>query len=373
MESRTVLQPPDSISVTDEEWDGSKMEDRLPNDAGENKYIKAYLYRDSDSDPDTKSAYKFPYRMVDADGNLGPANQKALQTIISVLNGAMGGADISDSDATKVYRVCKDLLQQAGVDDIPDLKRTKRNKKEGYQTRNFPLENTDIEVRKENGSTIIQGHGAVFDQVIELPWGDREVVRKGAFKRTINNGTDVVSLFNHDPNYVIGRRSSGTLELKEDDKGLFYKTEVSRSVNWAADLVESIKRGDIQGNSFGFEPIQVNWNNENESELRELIEVKLMDVGPVTFPAYPGTDVDTLERAKHKTGIDVPALARLLTRTEKGKPLSEADREKIKEINNHISKMLTDSGQRSHSENIDENIDMLRTKHKHLKLKMENI
>lgn len=363
MKNRKVLQPPDSIRITDEEWDGSKMESRLSNEAGQEIYSKAYLFRDADKDADTKTAYKFPYRMVDADGNLGPANEKALRSIIGVLNGAMGGADIPESDVDGIYNICERLLEKAGVEDIPELERNQDRK--GYQTRNFSLDQSDIEVRKESGDTIIQGHGAVFDQRIELPWGESEVVRKGAFKRTIDNGTDVVSLYNHDPNYVLGRRSSGTLEIKEDNSGLFYKVKVARSVNWAADLVESVRRRDIQGNSFGFEPVQVKY--AEDGELRELLEVKLVDVGPVTFPAYPGTDVNTLERAKQKTGVDIPALARMLTRTERKKPLSDVDRKKIKDINERIEKIISDSRQTLHSDDMDK----LKVRFKYLKNKME--
>ena len=56
-------------------------------------------------------------------------------------------------------------------------------------------------------------------------------------------------------------------------------------------MLESIKRGDITGMSFGFATISDTWDEVNGVPIRTLTEVRLYDVSPVTFPAYQATDV----------------------------------------------------------------------------------
>lgn len=356
-EYRTALKPPSGLSVVDEPWDGPKMVSRLSNEAGEATYRKAFLYLNSEADPDTKGTYKFPYRMVDTDGNLGDANQRALQAIIGVLNGAMGGAKgISDSDRTAIYGSAKRLLKKAGLtdDDIPDLK--SRAARQGFERRFVPLTMTrDLEIREQQNSIHISGHGAVFNTETVIGYWFREMVAPGAFKRTIENGTDVTSLFNHDRNYILGRRSSGTLkELREDDIGLYYLVEAPKTT-WADDLITSIQRRDIFGNSFGFRTIQ---DEEDISEpeklpLRILQEVHLYDVGPVTEPAYPETDVDARQqhidtRAKQKSGIDVRHLSRILSRLENNRPVTRTDHQQLQSMIAQLSQIAADPPQGRH-------------------------
>jgi HK97 family phage prohead protease len=137
----------------------------------------------------------------------------------------------------------------------------------------------------------IKGYAAVFDRWSEDLGGFREIIRKGAFSKTVSKA-DVRALFNHDPNYVLGRTKSGTLALTEDDKGL--AIEISPpDAQWARDLMVSISRGDISQMSFGFRVPKNGdkWTEENGKTMRELLEVELFDVSPVTFPAYPQTSV----------------------------------------------------------------------------------
>lgn len=137
----------------------------------------------------------------------------------------------------------------------------------------------------------IEGYASVFDSWSEELGGNspfRERVVKGAFEETIQND-DIRALFNHDPNYVLGRNKAGTLTLEEDDKGLKVRI-VPPDTQWAKDLLVSIKRGDITQMSFGFTVILDRWSYEDNIDVRELLKVKLYDVSPVTFPAYAQTE-----------------------------------------------------------------------------------
>lgn len=143
------------------------------------------------------------------------------------------------------------------------------------------------EVRADDEGRI-EGYAAVFDQWAEI-WNFKEKVRAGAFKKTIEE-SDIRALFNHNSNYVLGRKKAGTLELAEDDHGLHFRT-TPPSTDWTSGLLESIQRGDVDGASFSFDVVADEWHSVDGNDERELIEVRLYDVGPVTFPAYPQTSV----------------------------------------------------------------------------------
>jgi len=136
----------------------------------------------------------------------------------------------------------------------------------------------------------MKGHAAVFNQVAELGWF-REEVLPGAFKKSIEKD-DVRALFNHNPDYVLGRNTAGTLSLNEDARGLMVKINPP-DTQFVRDLSLSIERGDINQMSFAFEVLAEEWvkGEKNKTDLRRIKEVKLYDVSPVTFPAYEGTDI----------------------------------------------------------------------------------
>lgn len=141
-------------------------------------------------------------------------------------------------------------------------------------------------------SSVIEGHAAVFDSWSETLGGIfpfKEIVRKGAFIDTIR-ADDIRALFNHDPNFVLGRNRAGTLELIEDEVGLSVRI-TPPNTSWARDLQASIRRGDISQMSIGFIVEKDKWSTQDGIDVREIRKVKLYDVSPVTFPAYTATDV----------------------------------------------------------------------------------
>lgn len=151
----------------------------------------------------------------------------------------------------------------------------------------------------------IRGHAAVFDKKSEDLGGFREVVKPGAFAKTLKDGADVRALWNHDSNYVLGRTKSGTLRLEEDKRGLSVEIDPP-DAQWANDLMGSIQRGDVDQMSFAFRAVRQTWDDSNPKEiLRELEEVQLFDVSPVTYPAYPQTSVSVRE---HLQSVQVAPL-----------------------------------------------------------------
>lgn len=149
----------------------------------------------------------------------------------------------------------------------------------------------EMRAAKEGDKNVISGYAAVFNSLSEDIFGFKERVMPGAFKRTLGEGADVRALINHDPSLILGRSKSNTLSLEEDDKGLKFRCEMPNT-SYAADLMESINRGDVSQCSFGFITRQQTWiENKEDLTIRELNDVDLFDVSVVTYPAYSDTSV----------------------------------------------------------------------------------
>lgn len=143
----------------------------------------------------------------------------------------------------------------------------------------------------------ISGYGAVYNQLSDDLGGFVERIRPGAFAETIAVD-DIRSLFNHDRNFVLGRTAPGTLKLIDDAYGLRFLVKPP-DTQWARDLAVSIKRGDITQCSFSFTTEEDFWQTENDQMTRDLVRVRLYDIGPVAFPAYPQTSVVARASALH--------------------------------------------------------------------------
>lgn len=120
-----------------------------------------------------------------------------------------------------------------------------------------------------------------------------ERIMPGAFDRAVKED-DVLALFNHNEDAVLGRTESKTLRLSVDKMGLKYEisppdTQVGR------DVTELVRRGDLGGSSFAFIPSDITNRIEDGVEVVEIRGVKLYDVSVVGRPAYAATSVD-LER-----------------------------------------------------------------------------
>jgi len=160
-----------------------------------------------------------------------------------------------------------------------------------------------LEQRAEEGdegegggeSRIISGLAAVFDDEAELYPGFREVVRPGAFKKTLAEG-DARALWNHNTDLVMGRVSAKTLQLEETKEGLGYRIDPP-DTSYARDALAVIGRGDVRESSFAFNIIRDNFTEQNDEAFREILEVELFEVSPVAFPAYAATLVEAKAHA----------------------------------------------------------------------------
>ena len=143
-----------------------------------------------------------------------------------------------------------------------------------------------LEVREENGEMIIEGYAALYNSETDLGVF-RESISPGAFDDVLND--DVRALINHDPSLILGRSSAGTLELSTDEFGLKYRVKLGEQ-QYAKDLYTSIKRGDISQSSFAFTIKDQSWSEDRSTRKVEKV-AKLLDVSPVTYPAYKSATV----------------------------------------------------------------------------------
>ena len=170
----------------------------------------------------------------------------------------------------------------------------------------------EVRVSDDGDAPKIVGHAAVFDELSEpigFVFPFRERIQRGAFKNSIGTD-DVRALWNHNPDWVLGRNKAGTLRMREDDRGLAVEINPP-DTQWARDLLTSIRRGDVNQMSFGFQVIEEEWSTENGESIRTLKKVRLFDVSVVTYPAYPQTDVAV--RSIERLAAQIEALERRLT------------------------------------------------------------
>ena len=152
----------------------------------------------------------------------------------------------------------------------------------------------------------IQGYGAVFYNATDPGsefwlWDDTvEHIMPGAFDNSLARD-DVRSFFNHDGNHILGRRKVGgdsnTMALAVDNIGLQYSIDADADDPFTQHVLRAIARGDVDGSSFMFRPVETNWRDEQVEVnghnitiyVREVIDVEMFEVGPVVFPAYEST------------------------------------------------------------------------------------
>lgn len=137
----------------------------------------------------------------------------------------------------------------------------------------------------------VEGYFAVFNSEYPL-WDDAvEIIKPGAFTGSVSG--DVRALVNHDTSLVLGRTKSGTLTLRQDDRGLWGSIKINPNDADAMSLYARVQRGDVDQCSFGFEIKRETFVDLGGGKCRwEIEEVDpLYEVSVCTFPAYVETSV----------------------------------------------------------------------------------
>ncbi len=169
------------------------------------------------------------------------------------------------------------------------------------ETERRTFEIDGLEVRAlEDGAPLIAGYAVVFNSLSEVMVDARgrkfrERIAPGTFDRVLSGAPDVRALWNHNADLPLGRTRNNTLRVTKDGQGLRIELQPP-ATTWGTDAVTSIRRGDVSGMSFAF---AVNgqegdlWEKAGADGVatRTIVDADLYEVSPVTFPAYPATQV----------------------------------------------------------------------------------
>ena len=206
----------------------------------------------------------------------------------------------------KRYKLMDKIDKVVAISQTVDMQ--KRNtilKEMDRQTENRSFTFSAVEQRNDDDkdTLLFTGYASVFNKgygVRDQRGQYTETIKPGAFKKTLNEQDDVRFLVNHD-GIPLARTSSGTLELEEDDYGLFVRAELDPSNPTVAEIASAMKRGDLNEMSFAFAAIRDDFDAREEN--REVTEARLFDVSVVTYPANPwagaklrGVELDNLHK-----------------------------------------------------------------------------
>ena len=167
--------------------------------------------------------------------------------------------------------------------------------------REFRLTGLQTRSESEGGTCYIEGYFAVFNRETELWDGWFEQIASGAFAESLRDN-DIRCLFNHHPDAVLGRTSSGTLTLREDAKGLWGSVAINPDDQQAMDVYARVMRGDITGCSFGFYPTGEEVREDPDGSVHFTVtKADTQEVSVCTFPAYEDTDIAARKRDMEHT------------------------------------------------------------------------
>ena len=151
-----------------------------------------------------------------------------------------------------------------------------------------------------NSPGTLTGYASIFNSLSTDLGGFKERVHRNAFDRALREQDDVRALINHSPDRIIGRTTNGTLRLSTDAHGLRMECDVA-DTSYGRDIYTSVQRGDVDAMSFAFTCDDEDWSDETDPETNSVIPVRtvkdvhLLDVSPVVYEAYPGTEVNTID------------------------------------------------------------------------------
>lgn len=157
-------------------------------------------------------------------------------------------------------------------------------------TRQIRSTASKFETRDEGGELKIEGYFAVFNSNYQIFDDLSESVAPGAFDDTL--GDDIRALINHDSSLVLGRNTAHTLELRQDEHGLWGSITINPNDQDAMNLYARVQRGDVDQCSFGFDIVSEDYDVRDDGSVHWTIKkVRLYEVSVCTFPAYEETNV----------------------------------------------------------------------------------
>jgi len=156
-----------------------------------------------------------------------------------------------------------------------------------------------VELRSIAGSRSIGGYALVFNRQSENLGGYVERIAPSFPDESRAAGwAGIVCRYNHDDAFILASTRGGTLRLASDRVGLDYTASLPEC---RSDVLEMVSRGDIGSSSFAFRTHEDDWSlTDGGVPLRTLLSGRILDVAPVSQPAYLDTSVGLRSLAQHK-------------------------------------------------------------------------
>lgn len=204
-----------------------------------------------------------------------------------------------------------------------------RAKQSGIVRRAFPVQ---LEVRAKAGASgvsTIEGYASVTESPFEMwdwlgPYS--EVVRTGAFGKTLAENPQVQLLLNHG-GLAMAYTKAGSLRLSEDSTGLHMEADVNAKRSDVGDMLAALDEGSVDEMSFAFRVTRQQWSPDYDQ--RDILEVDLHrgDVSVVNFGANPATTVAPAMRSADFDRLDEADARALYERLQRRlEPAPVADR-----------------------------------------------
>jgi len=190
----------------------------------------------------------------------------------------------------------------------------------GIIRRAYPVQ---LEVRAAatgtSGPSTVEGYASVTETPFEMwDWAGsyQEVVREGAFAKTLSETPQVQLLLNHG-GLSMAYTKAGSLRLSEDSTGLHMEADVNPARGDVGDMLAAISDGDVDEMSFAFRVTRQLWSPDFDQ--RDILEVDLHrgDVSVVNFGANPATSVAPAMRAADFDRLDEADARALIERLQR--------------------------------------------------------
>lgn len=173
---------------------------------------------------------------------------------------------------------------------------------------------TDLTTRSsdDNGMTV-EGYAMLYDQP-SVPMPFVEYIDRGALDNV--DLSKVLLLYGHDLNSVLARSDAENLQLRADDKGLWFRATLP-DTTLGRDTYTNVDNGNLKGCSVGFKIGDDKWLQGNDGNVIHHIRSfdQLIEISITPIPAYTETSVDvqrSLEafmKGENEVEIDYDKLA----------------------------------------------------------------
>lgn len=170
-----------------------------------------------------------------------------------------------------------------------------------YEVRTVHVD--ELRAALDNDEPVVTGRAIVYNSWSEDLGGWREVIQPGA----IELEDDLRILFDHDTSMVIGRTKSGTATAVDDGMGVVMRA-TPPNTTWAKDMLESMKRGDIDQMSFRMMVLDDDFTYDPVSDIvkRTVKRAAVSELSIVSMPAYAETAATTRSRVQEMREQEVP-------------------------------------------------------------------